>query len=147
MESCWTVTTASWLLCTAGIPAWGCPFFFKTELLDRRWLLPSSLSLRHIMPCWQWILSWMIQWMEEGTHEWTRTQSSYLTLPELICFAWKECGCVPDPMHGYIPSAAKWENNKHIKYHMQSETNRSDFFFLINHTHATFLQKEVKMPV
>lgn len=40
-------------------------------------------------------------------------------------------------MHGYIPSAAKWENNKHIKYHMQSETNRSDFFFFfLNKPHS-----------
>lgn len=43
----------------------------------------------------------------EQTNETEQTQSSHLTLPELICFAWRECGCVPDPMHGYIPWAAK----------------------------------------
>lgn len=71
--------------------------------------------------------------------EWT--QSSHLTLPELICFAEREYGYVPDPMLGYIPSA---ENNKHIKYHMQWENNRSDFFSL--KVSQSVFQKEVKMP-
>lgn len=39
-----------------------------------------------------------------------QTQSSHLTLPELICFAGREYECVLDPMLGYIPLAANTPN-------------------------------------
>jgi hypothetical protein len=44
-----------------------------------------------------------------------QTQGSCFILPELICSAWKEYGYVPGPVLGYIPSAARWENTKHVK--------------------------------
>lgn len=91
--------------------------------------LPSpSLSLA---PCFAGsggFAEWTNECKNEQTNETEQTQSSHLTLPELICFAWRECGCVPDPTHGYIPSAAKGQiNNKRRKSHMPRERNRSDF--------------------
>lgn len=99
------------------------------ELLEGTWFLLSPHPLPRLASCLTGSggsAEWTDEW-KKGQWESEQTQNSHLALPELICFAGREYGCVPDPVLGYIPSAA---NKKHIKNHMQRESNRSDFSYI-----------------
>lgn len=118
------------LPCAASFPAWRCPSGpLDWELLEGTWFSSTATPTCGVASCLatsECSAEQTCEWKKEQTSELEQTQSSHLTLPELICFAGREYGCVPDPVRGYIPSAA---NNKHIKCHMQQDGNRRDFSF------------------
>lgn len=119
---------------TLSFYAWVCSPLLLYMRTPRRNMTPPLSpppAVLSIMPYRQWMLCWMNRWRNKWESE--QIQNSHLTLPELICFAGREYGCVPDPVLGYIPSAA---NKKHIKYHMWWGLT-SDF---------SYIQKKVNSP-